>query len=397
MIGRVVIRGLWTVLVLILMAAPAAAQETSGQKFVRITHSTDGTVAVDSVGVVWHYDADRGEFVPGETGRATTVVAESDEDSIDEGLELPADVRCTNIHEGDISRLFSGVVVDTDERVTGAVFSGRDVVVKGLVDGDVVSMKTVTVTRTGEIRGNVIAKEIRRERGGRILGQQSKVPLPAVTGWNTPGVFVVPWLITVAFIGFVIFATVIVIALAPKAIGRVVARVEEATIKSFFLGLLGWFLVIPVFVLLVITIIGIPVAVLAFPLILVGAVVMAVASAAISIGERLCPLMHWEHKSLYLKAICGIVVVELLDLGLSFFGALGAYALHYLFLALYTIVILVAVTIGFGAVISTRFGTRPKPGGADKTGAPPPPEAIAPPVSPPPPVTPPPGPKNATE
>jgi hypothetical protein len=396
MTGRAFIVGLWIILGLVLLAAPAAAQETSGQKFVRITHSADGTTAVDSVGVVWHYDADRGEFVPGEGAGRKTAVDRGDEDTVEEGIELPAEVRCTNIHEGDISRLFSEVVVETDERVTGAVFSGRDVIVKGLVDGDVVSLKTVTVTSTGEVRGNVIAKEIRRDRGGRILGQQSKVPLPVVTGWSTPGVFVLPWLVTVAFIGFVIFITVIVIALVPKAVGRVAARVNQAAVKSFFIGLLGWFSIIPVFALLIITIVGIPIALLAFPLILVGAVVLAVAAAAIFIGERLCPLLHWEHKSTYMKAICGIIAVELLDLAASLFGSLGAYAIHYLFLALYVIVVSVAVTVGFGAVISTRFGTRSGPP-APKTDGSAAGQVPAPLVSPPPPVTPPPGPKNATE
>lgn len=390
-----IILGLILLVALVALVALAAAQETSTQKFVRITHSADGTTAVDSVGVVWHYDADQGEFVPGEATGGPTAVVRGDDDTAREDFELPAEIRCTNIHEGDISRLFGEVVVETDERVTGAVFSGRDVIIKGLVDGDVVSLKTVTITGTGEVRGNVVAKEIRRERGGRVLGQQSKVPVPAVTAWNTPGMFVLPWLVTVAFIGFLLFVTVIVIALAPNAIGRVVARIDQAMLKSFFVGLLGWFCIIPIFALLVITIVGIPIALLAFPLVLVGALVIAVAAAAIFIGDRLCPLLRWEGKSIYMKAVCGIIAVELLDLAASLFGALGAQVLHYLFLVIYLIVAAVAVTIGFGAVISTRFGTRPKPGAVGARADAP--AAAAPQVSPPPPVTPPPGPKNATE
>lgn len=405
-------RRLFIIVSLMFLAALVTAQEPSKQRFVRITHSTDGTIAVDSAGGVWHYDADRGEFVPGEPADVDKTSELSDEeDTLDQGIELPAEVRCTNIHEGDISRLFNEVVVGLDERVTGAVFSGRDVIIKGLVDGDVVSLQTVTITSTGEVRGNVIAKEIRRDRGGRILGQQSKVWFPAFGGWNVPGLFVLPWLVTAAFIGFIIFITVIVIALAPKPVGRVAARIDQAPVKSFFIGVLGWFSIIPIFGLLIITIVGIPVAILAFPLLLVGAVVLAVAAAAIFIGDKVCPLFHWQKKSIYLKAICGIIAVEVIDIVASLFGALGAAPIHYILLALYLIVTLGAATIGFGAVIVTRFGTRPKAAGAGitveiRTGggepapqvSPPPPLSQEPPsVSPPPPVTPPPGPKNATE
>ncbi|MDD4052674.1 MAG: polymer-forming cytoskeletal protein, partial [candidate division Zixibacteria bacterium] len=336
---------------------------------------------------------------------------QTDEDPSGEELMLPADIRCTDGHEGDISRLFSEVVVEVDGRVTGAVFSGRDVIIKGLVDGDVVSLRTVTVAGTGEVRGNIIAKEIRRDRGGRVLGQQSKVWFPAVGSWRVPGLFVLPWLVTVAFIGIVIFITVIVIALAPGPVGRVSARIDQATVKSFLIGIAGWFSLIPIFILLIITIVGIPVAILAFPLLLVGAIVVAVAAAAIFIGDKLCPLFHWEKKSLYMKAICGVIAVELIDIAAALFGALGATLIQYILLVLYLVVALATVTIGFGAVISTRFGTRPKPGGASAKVeihfdagptapqvSPPPPLSQEPPsVSPPPPVTPPPGPKNATE
>ena len=410
-IDVIAMRRLFIIVGVILLAALVMAQEPSKQRFVRITHSTEGAVAIDSAGGVWHYDADSGEFVPGDLPEGESVSDQAEEDTSSEEIVLSPEVRCTDIHEGDISRLFNEVIVGVDERVTGAVFSGRDVIVKGLVDGDVVSLQTVTIASTGEVRGNVIAKEIRRERGGRVLGQQSKVWFPAFGSWRVPGLFVLPWLVTLAFIGIVIFITVIVIALAPGPVGRVAARIDQTPVKSFFIGILGWFSLIPIFALLIITIVGIPVAILAFPLLLIGAIVVAVAAAAIYIGDKLCPLFHWEKKSLYMKAICGVIAVELIDIAASLFGALGVAPIHYILLALYLVVTLATVTIGFGAVISTRFGTRPKPGGtgvkieihpdAGPVGplvSPPPPLSQEPPtVSPPPPVTPPPGPKNATE
>ena len=398
------------VVMALLLALPRGlyAQAETNQRFVKIVHSAQGTTAVDSLGGAWYYDSDQGVFVRGDGRAAGAESATSTADTTAVGgdeIILPPEIRCVDIHRGDITKLFEDVVVDVDERVEGTVFSGRDVIVKGLVTGDVVSMRAVVVEGTGEVRGNVVAKEIRRERGGRILGERSEVPFPAVSGWGLPaGFLVVPSMVTFFITGFLIFLCVIILALAPNPARRVVVRIDRGVVSAFFWGVLGWFSIVPVFALLIITIVGIPVAILVFPLVIVAAIALAFASVALYLGERVCSRIGRSGVSIYTKGICGVLAVEGLAIAANIFNMLGAAVVHHILTVIYIIVVLVAVTIGLGAVIATRFGSRPKrpetPAGTElsvRVALVSPPPLVPNPPSPPPPIPPPTDSFRATE
>ncbi len=392
----------------LLLALPGGlyAQTESNQRFVKIVHSAQGTTAVDSLGQTWYYDADQGVCVRGQgrgAGAETTAAATDTAAAGGNEMILPPEIRCVDVHQGDITKFFEDVVVEVDERVEGTVFGGRDVIIKGLVTGDVVSMRSVVVEGTGEVRGNIVDKEIRRERGGRILGERSEVPFPAVSGWGLPaGFLVVPSMVTFFITGFLIFLCVIILALAPNPARRVAVRIGRGVVSSFFWGLLGWFSIVPVFALLIITIVGIPVAILGFPLVIVAAVALAFVSVALYLGERICPWIGRPGASIYTKGICGVLAVEGLTIAANIFNVLGAAVVHQILTVVYIIVVSVAVTIGLGAVIATRFGSRPKrPETPAGTASPvqvvlvsPPPPVVP---SPPPPVPPPSDSFRATE
>ncbi len=371
----------------VLTSVPAVGQEGSGQKFIRITHSVDGTVAVDSAGDTWFYDSEQGEFVKADEyeKRRSAGSAWWDEDEAGaDDILLPPEERCTDIHYGDITDILNDIVIGIDERVEGSVTGGRDVIIKGLVTGDVVSLQTVIVTGTGEVRGDVMAKEIRRERGGRILGHRQEVPFPKIGGIKiTQYVGVMPGFVSLFITGFMIFLCVIIIAIIPNNIKRIVAKVRNEIVKSFFWGLLVWFSILPVFVLLLITIVGIPVALLAYPLIIVAALALAYAAVAICLGEGLCPLFGWQDRSIYIKGICGVIALEACRNLWVFCHIVGMSFLGDFLLPIFIIIYSLAMTIGIGAVVSTRFGVRPKKPGVEPARPVPP----TPPVSPPPPLS----------
>jgi hypothetical protein len=377
----------------ILAASIVVAQVEGERTFVKIVHSAEGTVAVDSSGQKWYNDSETGEFStskkrPARSDRGSEQAATSDYG--DDGIVLPPEVRCTDVYVGDITELFEDVVVDLDERIEGSVTSGKDVIVMGLVVGNVVSFQTVTVESTGEVRGDVFGKQIIRERGGKIVGQRNELPLPNMIGMDIPTVpSILPGFMNLVFLGFLIFICAIVIALVPKPLERIVAKIRKEIIKSFFWGVLGWFSLLPVLALLIITIVGIPVAFLVFPVALVAGIVLAYVSVAIYLGERLCPLVGWQDKSRYIIGICGVVLLELMRLIGSFFEVVGLGFLSGLFTISYIVVCSIALTIGFGAVVSTRFGIGTKrakpPSGTIPTEPAPAPRPPAPVITPPPP------------
>jgi len=377
------------ILILLATATFAIGQTSSNKKFIKISHSSTGTVGIDSSGQSWLYDPEKGKFVlsEGETGQVIEISYEQDApdaDSIEESDLLPPEERCTDVRHEDISSFLEDVVVETNERVEGTIFSGRNIIIKGLVIGDVVSFRAVTIESTGEVRGDVVAKEIIRESGGKIIGQRLEVPFPEFERLSFRAAPILPSLIVIYCTVFLIFIGVIIVALVPAPIQRIQTRIENETIKSFLWGLLVWFSLVPVFVLLLITIIGIPVALLIYPLIILAALALAFVGVSVSIGNRLCHQFNWGSSSSYTKAICGIVALQLLGL---VSGALGIFALF----TLYVIAIVIAITIGLGAVVSTRFGTRPKTTGSNQAAASPVPPVVPPlpPNAPPPPSVPP--------
>lgn len=370
------------IILLCLLSAAAPAQDENRQTFIKIIHSTDQTIAIDSTGNEWIYDRDQGKFVPIDDYRSTAGETPdvTDQEYGSSEIVLPPEIRCTDVHEGDIVELFRDVTVGFDQRVEGMVLSGRDVVVKGLVIGDVVSFRTVRVESSGEIRGDVIASEIIRDPGGRILGEQRQMPMPSSVGVTMPRITpIFPNISGIFLIIFQIFVVVVVLAIASGPVGRIIDKIEHGIVKSFFWGLLAWFAILPIFLLLIITIVGIPVAILVYPFALLLALILGFVSSAVYIGRRLSPLLGWEDRSGYLKAILGVVAVGALLVLSNLADFVGLEPIRGLLAVVFVIICSVALTVGLGGVVSARFGMRPKPA---RTG---PQYSQTPPVSPPPP------------
>ena len=358
-------RHLFYIFIIVLaLASLVAGQDKPPAHFIKITHSADETIAIDSTGKEWRFDKDKGDFVPA-TGRKTsgagTGAASDREDTGRGSIILDPEVRCTDVRVGDIFEVFQEVVVGLDQRIEGNITCGRDVVVKGLVTGNIYSGRTVTVESTGEVRGDVIANEIRKETGGRILGQRTEAPFPGRIGFDIPQLTgPIPGPAGIVLAGFMIFICVITIALAPRHVSRVVAKMEAGPVRSFFWGILGWFSIIPLFALLIITIIGIPVAILILPLALAAGLILAFASAMIFIGGKFAATFGWQDKSAYLKSIIGVLVFALVQLVATLFNVAGVQAMGGILAAIVIVVGIGLLSIGFGAVISSRFGVRPK-------------------------------------
>jgi hypothetical protein len=370
------------------MAEAALAQVDQERRFVKITHSSDKTIAVDSSGQEWYYDKETGEFVTPDEYRESSRREYGSDDEDDLGsdkLVLPPEKRCTDKHIGDVIDLLGEVVVGFDQRIEGSI-TARKVVVKGLVIGNVVSYSTVRVESHAEVRGDVFAKEITTERGGRILGSKHEVPFPELIGEGGPGM---PSGGTVfealVLTGFFAFICLITIALVPDRLNRIVTRVEQGAVSSFFWGVLVWFSILPLFVLLIITIVGIPIAILVYPFALIAAVVLGYVAVALFIGKKVSPYFKWQDKSVYIKGLLGVCFLAALRILWSFFDSVGATGLDTFFMVIYIVLASVAITIGIGAVVSSKFGAVPRPAGPPRMGTPPEAPRPVPPVKPPPP------------
>jgi hypothetical protein len=321
-----------------------------------------------------------------------------------------------DLRPGEDVRLYVGesVEVEADEELSGTVvLVDGDLTVRGLVDGDVVAIGArVRVERGGRIAGDVRALDARIEReGGEITGDVVEVDerearalgedteqrirqevlrelrseLEADNGERSFAgrIFspfrnvaraiagVVSSLLTIAVLSVIGGG---VVHFAHNHLEVVAETARRAPGRAAAVGVAGVFLAVPVWLLgavaLVISIIGIPVALLwlpLFPVALALAAVLGYYAVARNVGSWLArreyPYLGWVRISNPFTLVAGGVVALLgaflvssaLQIGGSWLGFLRG-----VFVAGGVLATVAAALIGLGSVLITRGGRRPE-------------------------------------
>jgi hypothetical protein len=287
------------------------------------------------------------------------------------------------IHAGDndVVQVGQDVVVERGEHVLGHVFAmGGNITVRGMVDDDVVAMGgDVTLEDGAQVRGDVVS----------LGGTVHKASTAVITGSNVtvgglPKRF---WdFRTLDFVGngvkfltrlvnlvFWLFVGWVVIQMAAERSRRVLARIEERPALSIGIGFLGLLALVPatvavalVAVLLIVTIIGIPVAailILGYVLAVCAVVIWGAVVSATAIGNwivaRLAPRLG--EPTLVRSTVIGMVAVGVLPLVGPLFKAVGiaippAALLGGTLTAIGHIIQCLAVLAGIGGVLAARAG-----------------------------------------
>ncbi|MGA9520898.1 MAG: polymer-forming cytoskeletal protein [Myxococcaceae bacterium] len=261
------------------------------------------------------------------------------------------------------------VVVGENETVTSAISWGGGVEINGHVEDDAVAFGgDVTLGPRAVVEGDVVAfgGSVRRAQGAVIegdvvtfggkvsqdakkedAGEEVSIAPRAVAEAvkrherNTPAVVAaLIWFMSLFGIGF------LTTLLMPERMKRIELEIRANPLKSGLTGFLSTLALFPLTVLLVVTVIGIPVAVALWVLAPVAAVV-GYAAVATELGTRL-PLFRGRKTQAIVLAL-GIAVLVLV----GFVPILGPLALTFL------------GCMGFGAIIRTRFGARGKPKSPD--------------------------------
>lgn len=277
------------------------------------------------------------------------------------------------IVNGDVVCMFGGHV-DVFGRVEGSVVSIFGTInVEGTVRGDAVApLGAVRVGPNGLVEGDVVASRIEKEPGGHIAGVRNQLPLNLFgSRWaDRPpywGQATLTALVTFKIL-FAVFLVLLAHALAAHNVARVKNKIQLTFFKSFFMGVAIQVLSLPVVLLLVVTIIGIPVAVFLLPLLGVAAVVLSLAAFGLWVGELInqnttvrldTGLSRTLTGFLALQSVWLIPIVALWGSQVEGVGE-SLRVIGIVSLGLGAVMWYVIVTTGLGAVLLTRFGTRPK-------------------------------------
>ncbi|MBI3872017.1 MAG: hypothetical protein HY304_02940, partial [candidate division Zixibacteria bacterium] len=310
--------------------------------------------------------------MPGETRSSSRDWGGLDDQSEGTGIvRIGSDI---NIPEdetisGDVVTIFGDI--HTSGRTHGScvtIFGNVDV--DGAVDQDAVApFGRVRVGPGGRVGHDVVASEISREPGGRIGGTREEIFIPFAgqlrgeSGrlWTKSTVTA----LIVLKVLFWLFLVLLTHALAARNVAKVKARIQTSFFKSFMVGLISQILSLPIWLLLLVTIIGIPVALLVFPLIILAAIVVSQAAMGQLLGEKIDDNIGLSLHTPLGRTIVGVIALQSFALmtaalvwsaGASGWGGLLAFGM----MALSVLVGYVVLTVGLGAVVMTRFGTRPK-------------------------------------
>ena len=235
-----------------------------------------------------------------------------------------------------------GAVVGSAVAVGGSVFVGDgavvhdDVVAMGgnievgehvVVEGDLVSVGgTITVAPTAVIKGN-------RVNAGLQLPTMSRVFKTTALPWSSIGV------VASIIRSLMLFAlATLAVMLMPRRITVMRSFLAQRTGSSALAGFAALAAIIPLCVLLVVTLVGIPLVPVAVACFLL-AMVVGFTVVAVAIGEKLPVLQH--RKTMFLSLVLGFVVLTVINLVVPWIG---------------TALVLATSLVGMGAVFLSRLG-----------------------------------------
>lgn len=264
---------------------------------------------------------------------------------------------------GDNSRVNIGskVVVKEDEVIKGNIINvGADVIVKGTVMGSVWTVGgDIYVTSTGFIQEGALAisGRVKTDPGGRIanlklaLSEARRLPREAP---SNPYRIMASVFLIVFIVWLILSATLA--SLFRKNVVCVADAIGQNPWKSFFFGYLAYLLAFAASVALAISIVGLPLAGIGMPLLVLAAMVLSTTAISNMIGQRVMKAPEFNFRTFFygnviLSGFAGLwFLIQLIT------GSLVIMIFSWIIIGIFIFVI---IPFGLGAVLMTRLGTRP--------------------------------------
>jgi MFS family permease len=250
-----------------------------------------------------------------------------------------------------VVKINNDVTIEENMKVRNVFVLRGQITINGTVEQNVVAIGgSIVLTRTAVVNGDVVALGgiIVMGKGADVHGTLTEINSSNISaaisdllsddweGWS--------WLFAifsvVVFFAILILALLIV-ALIPKPIQVIAETIKKNTFKVSLSGLLGLLLIVPLAVLLTISVIGIVLIPLEMILVVSAALLGFIAVSQL-IGRRVLMLI---------KRTGGGVIRQ------TFWGLMTLWLIGWIPYVGWMIKVL-AVVLGLGGVIMTRFGTK---------------------------------------
>ena len=355
--------GLIVTLAVLLLATAAQAQDVRVRKVSRV-RDADTTRAVvrevhishEGIRIEREHDGTK-DIVIDETGGSRITIdtdLDSDSDGVYIGSDIGGDNRVTFLEDINIG---PGEVVDGE-----AVAIFGSVKVDGAVESQVVSIfGNVTLGDSARAGADVVAVggSVRAAPSARIRGDQVSLPFFGLPQWQ-------PW-VPLVFSAVLLFLSLLLgvlnSILIPERLVRVAETISQRTFLSLVVGSATFPILPIVLMLLCISFIGLPVALVLLLLFPVALFVGYVAAAAL-LGSRLRgrpvqepPLWMSVMLGMFLLGFIAVAAIALVTYGGGGAGQLIGFSL----MAISCLMISVSTLLGTGALFLSRLGQPPRP------------------------------------
>lgn len=249
-----------------------------------------------------------------------------------------------------IIKIGSDVTVEAGQKVRTVVAIGGQITVNGTVEKNVVAVGgSVVLTKTAVVEGNVVALG-----GVIVIGRDARVD-GSLTEINSSNLYETlaaalsteweGWSWIFAIISLSIFLVILVlalltVALLPKPVRVISEAIRENTFKVVLCGLLGLVLIAPLALLLTISVVGI--ALIPLEVIIVAcSIILGFISVGQLIGSRALHLLRRPNPGMIRETFWGLIILWIVG-WIPYIGWM---------------VKAVAIVVGLGATLITRFGT----------------------------------------
>lgn len=247
-----------------------------------------------------------------------------------------------------IIKIGRDVTVGDGQKVDNVVAVGGQITVNGLVEQNVVAVAgSVILTRKAVIRGNVIVVGgvVARGNGSMVFGDITEInsstlssSIASTLRGESEG-----WSLLLNIISLCFFAIILIIALLmalilPRSLAIVAHVIQTNKAKSFLWGFLATLMIVPFFMLLAISIIGIFLIPLAFTALLLAAIIGFIAVGSLLGNFIITKIFHGYKKSLVKETLVGLSLLWLLGWIPLYIGML---------------IKVLAITFGLGGILLT--------------------------------------------
>ncbi|MEW6333606.1 MAG: hypothetical protein AB1558_05010 [Thermodesulfobacteriota bacterium] len=260
----------------------------------------------------------------------------------------PAAARATE--DRSIIRIGSDVAIEEGQRVRNVFVIGGQITISGTVENHVIAAGgSVVLTKTAVVGGSILSLGgiIVTARDAQIDGIMTEInssnlldTLATVMSADWEGWSWVFAVVSLAFFLVILVVALLIVALLPNPVRIVAEAIRENTFKVTLCGLLALVLIAPLALLLTISVVGIALIPLEVILV-VCSILLGFIAVGRLIGGKVLAILKRPKPTMIRETFWGLIVLWLIG-WIPYIGWM---------------VKAVAIVLGLGAVLITRFGT----------------------------------------